>query len=140
MVALLGLIAVAGYQNRDKIAEMIGGLGGKDSHPGGQPAQRDSVEDVRGAPGGIGGLLSSGLRELVERFQQNGRGDVAQSWVNRGPNQDIEPEDLRSAIGPDALAALSQRTGLAPEEVLRRLAQQLPSAIDKYTPDGRRPA
>ena len=26
MVALLGLLAVAGYQNRDKIAEMLGGL------------------------------------------------------------------------------------------------------------------
>lgn len=25
MVALLGLLAVAGYQNRDKIAEMLGG-------------------------------------------------------------------------------------------------------------------
>ena len=26
MMALLGLLAVAGYQNRDKIAEMLGGL------------------------------------------------------------------------------------------------------------------
>ena len=27
MTALLGLLAVAGYQNRDKIAEMLGGIG-----------------------------------------------------------------------------------------------------------------
>ena len=27
MTALLGLLAVAGYQHRDKIAEMLGGLG-----------------------------------------------------------------------------------------------------------------
>ena len=27
MTALLGLLAVAGYQNRDKLAEMLGGLG-----------------------------------------------------------------------------------------------------------------
>ena len=27
MTALLGLLAVAGYQNRDKIAEILGGLG-----------------------------------------------------------------------------------------------------------------
>ena len=26
MTALLGLLAIAGYQNRDKIAEMLGGL------------------------------------------------------------------------------------------------------------------
>ena len=28
MTALLGLLAVAGYQNREKIAEMLGGLSG----------------------------------------------------------------------------------------------------------------
>ena len=28
MTALLGLLAIAGYQNRDKIAEMLKGLGG----------------------------------------------------------------------------------------------------------------
>ena len=27
MTALLGLLAVAGYQHRDKIAEMLGGIG-----------------------------------------------------------------------------------------------------------------
>jgi uncharacterized protein YidB (DUF937 family) len=41
MTALLGLLAIAGYQNRDKIAEMLGGL--NKSGPSGQ--------------GGIGGLL-----------------------------------------------------------------------------------
>jgi hypothetical protein len=29
MTALLGLLAIAGYQNRDKIAEMLSGLGQK---------------------------------------------------------------------------------------------------------------
>ena len=34
MTALLGLLAVAGYQNRDKIAEMLGGIGDKSTRPG----------------------------------------------------------------------------------------------------------
>ena len=39
MLALLGLVAVAGYQNRDKIAEMVGKLGHDPQHPQpGQPA------------------------------------------------------------------------------------------------------
>jgi hypothetical protein len=33
MTALLGLLAIAGYQNRDKIAEMLGGLGQNLAHP-----------------------------------------------------------------------------------------------------------
>jgi hypothetical protein len=40
MTALLGLLAVAGYQNRDKIAEMLGGLSGNaGGAPGGQGQQ-----------------------------------------------------------------------------------------------------
>jgi len=43
MTALLGLLAIAGYQNRDKIAEMLGGLGQGKSGSG---------------QNGLGGLLS----------------------------------------------------------------------------------
>jgi uncharacterized protein YidB (DUF937 family) len=97
--------------------------------------------NLRGAVGGAGagGLLSNGLRELIDRFQQNGRGDVAQSWVNRGPNHEIAPHELEGALGDDVLTDLSQRTGLSREELLTRLSRQLPSAVDKYTPEGRIP-
>jgi uncharacterized protein YidB (DUF937 family) len=83
--------------------------------------------------------VRDGLGELVGRFQRNGRGDVAQSWVNHGPNQDIEPNDLETAIGRDVLAELSQRTGLSRDDLLTRLSRQLPSAVDRYTPEGRLP-
>jgi uncharacterized protein YidB (DUF937 family) len=97
------------------------------------------MDSARGPLGGVGDVLKNGLSELVDRFKQNGRGDVAQSWVNHGPNQDIAPDDLRAAIGPDALVQLSQRTGLDEEELLSRLSQQLPLAVDRYTPEGRLP-
>ncbi len=139
MLALLGLIAVAGYQNRDRIAGMVGKLGGNDpQHP--QGSQPGGVDGTRGPLGGVGDVLKSGLGELLDRFKQNGRGDVAQSWVNHGPNQDIAPHDLRSAIGSDVLASLSERTGLTEDELLTRLSQQLPSAVDRYTPEGRLPS
>jgi len=89
---------------------------------------------------GAGGLLSGGLGELVERFQQNGHGEAAQSWVNHGPNQELAPQQLEKAIGPDVLATLSQQTGLSREELLARLSRELPQAVDRYTPDGRVPA
>ncbi len=37
MIALLGLLAVAGYQNRDKIAEV---LGGRKQEPGSGPPEQ----------------------------------------------------------------------------------------------------
>lgn len=143
MTALLGLLAVAGYQNRDKLAEMLGGAGGKPA-PGAspQPGLGGLLGNLSGMLGGAsaGGLLSGGIGELLEKFKQNGQGDTAQSWVNDGPNKEVSPPQLKQAIGSDVLATLEQQTGLSQEELLARLSRELPTAIDKYTPDGRLPA
>jgi len=144
MTALLGLIAVAGYQNRDKISELLKGAANNASQPGAGGAQSPlggllgNLGGMLGG-GGAGGLLSGGLGQLLENFQQNGHGDTAQSWINKGPNREISPPEVKQAFGPDVLAALEKQTGLSQEELLARLSRELPSAIDKYTPDGRIP-
>ena len=143
MTALLGMLALAGYQNRDKLAEMLGGA----TAPKGSGSQANSSPlgglfgNLGGMLGGAGagGLLSGGLGELLKKFQENGQGDTARSWIANGPNQEISPPDVKRAIGPDVLAALEQQTGLSQEELLARLSRELPNAVDKYTPDGRIP-
>lgn len=150
MTALLGLLALAGYQNRDKLAELLGGAGQAAPAPAGQaPASPGSGGGLGGVLGGLlgerrgqapGGFLHSGLGEMLERFQQAGHGATAQSWVSQGPNQEIAPQHLEQAIGPDVLSTLTQRTGLSREELLSRLSRELPQAVDRYTPDGRMPA
>ncbi len=151
MTALLGLLAIAGYQNRDKIAEMLGGQGAAGSgepDSSGQQAgglqQQGGLGGLGGLLGGLGGagaggLLSGGIGELVERFRQNGHGEAAESWVGHGPNREVAPQHLEQAIGPDVLATLSQQTGLSRDELLSRLSRDLPQAVDKYTPEGRLP-
>src|SRR5947209_3508790 len=145
MTALLGLLAVAGYQNRDKIAEMLRGAGGGAQAPGGagapgQPGGLGGVlEQLRGSlggggGGGAGGFLGGGLGELIDRFKQNGQGETVDSWVGTGPNKPIAPPQLEQAIGPDVLATLSRQTGLSKEELLARLSRELPNAVDKYKP------
>jgi len=145
LTALLGLLAVAGFQNRDKIAEMLRGATAGPagaSRPGQQPAGQQS--DLGGLLGnlgstGVGGFLSGGLNELVNQFKQSGQGDIADSWVAPGPNKEVAPNQLEQAIGPDVLATLSQQTGLSRDELLARLSRELPTAVDKYTPEGRLP-
>jgi uncharacterized protein YidB (DUF937 family) len=88
---------------------------------------------------GVGGLLNGGIGELLEKFKQSGQGETAQSWVNNGPNQEISPPQLKQAIGPDVLQTLEQQTGLSQQEILARLSRELPTAVDKYTPEGRLP-
>ena len=145
MVTLLGLLAVAGYQNRGKIAEVLGGL---KQEPGGGPSQNNQQGGQSNVLGNLGGLLSGasvgsvlsgGLRDLMARFKQNGQGQAADSWVKPGPNQPLGPDELEQAIGPDVLITLSQQTGLSREELLSRLTRELPAAVDKFTPEGRLP-
>jgi uncharacterized protein YidB (DUF937 family) len=140
MTALLGLLAIAGYQNRDKLAELLKGASGGGS-PGSQPGGLlGNLGGMLGGGAGVGGLLSGGIGELLERFNQNGQGETAQSWINSGPNKDISPPQLKQAIGSDVLEKLEQQTGLSQEELLARLSRELPTAVDKYTPEGRLPA
>lgn len=142
MTALLGLLAIAGYQNRDKLAELLKGPGAGSLKPS------DAQQPLGGLLGnltgmlsgaGVGGLLQGGIGELMERFNQNGHGDEASSWVSSGPNKEMSPPQLRQAIGPDVLEKLERETGLSQEEILARLSRELPQAIDKYTPEGRLP-
>src|ERR1700692_244641 len=92
LTALLGLLALAGYQNRDKLAELLKGAG-NNTQPGASNQQGPLgglLGNLSGAiaAGGVGGLLNGGLSELLERFNQNGQGDAAQSWINKGPNKE----------------------------------------------------
>ena len=142
MTALLGLLALAGYQNRDKLAELLKGAGNSSgTQPGASNPLGGLLSSLGGglAGGGVGGLLSGGLGELFERFKQNGQGDAAESWIGKGPNKELPPPHLKQAIGQDVLAALEQQTGLSQEELLARLSRELPAAVDQYTPDGRLP-
>src|SRR5258708_1611204 len=150
MTALLGMLALAGYQNRDKITEMLTGSGTSGPNTG---AGQSGLGGILGSLGGLlggagstrggkrgpGNSVNNGLHELVDSLKQNGQGDTAQSWIEPGPNKEISPPQLKQAIGSDVLALLEQKTGLSQQELLARLSRELPSAIDKYTPDGRLP-
>ena len=139
MTALLGLLAIAGYQNRDKIAEMLGGL--RQNKPGadGQGGIGGLLSQLGLGGASAGGILSGGLGELLERFKQSGQGETAESWVNTGPNKQCTAAQLERAIGPEVLDTLSKQTGLSRDELVTRLCRELPDAVDKYTPQGRLP-
>lgn len=158
--ALLGVLAVAGYQNRDKIAEVLRGIQspqpqGSGTSPNASATQQGGLGDILGkltggggSAGGLGGLLGGltaggilggGLGDLLETFQQNGQGDKAKSWVDPGDNEDIDSDQLSQAIGPDVLQELAEKTGLSSDEILARLGRDLPKAVDDLTPGGKLP-
>jgi uncharacterized protein YidB (DUF937 family) len=94
----------------------------------------------RAAPGneGAGGLLA-GLGGLFEQFQQNGLGNVINSWIGSGQNQPVQPGQLGTALGPNIIKTLAQSSGLSDAELTKQLSQILPGVVDKLTPNGRMP-
>lgn len=151
MVALLGLLAVAGYQNREKIVSMVQGANAPNnlepiSH---MPTDDETIYMPDTGPGAgvidglrkmlAGGGLAAGLSELVGRFTGPVQSARAQSWVGTGPNSEIGPDDLNEILDEETLGDLAQRTGLTRSELLTRLSAALPEAVNRLTPQGRMP-
>jgi uncharacterized protein YidB (DUF937 family) len=105
-----------------------GGGAGQTTGPGAQPT---SGEGAGGLLGGLGGLLN--------KLQQGGLGDETKSWVGSGQNQPVAPGQLGSALGPNIIKMLAQKSGLSEEELTKQLSQVLPGIVDKLTPSGRLP-
>ena len=141
LLALLGLVAFAGYQNRSKISEMIDDA--RQTRPGDsaatQPGFLSGITDLFRAGANGGATLSSGLADLVNRFTNPGHDSTAQSWVATGPNDHLKGDDITHAIGDETLDELVAKTGLPRAELIRRLTVAVPEVVNKLTPDGRLP-
>jgi uncharacterized protein YidB (DUF937 family) len=130
-LALLGVVA---YQNREKIGTWLGNATQPSSDPDNPSAGGALLDTISKTFG-----TDSGLREVLDRFRNAGSGDKVDSWVKDGPSEGIEPHQVEAAVDDATLTALSEQTGLSREELLRRLALELPDAVDRMTPDGKLP-
>ena len=132
LAALLGLLAVAGYQNRDKIGDFL------NTH------MKTGATPLPGAPADAtaasGGGILGGLKGVVDSFRNAGDGEAADSWVATGPNAPVTPAQTETALGGDLIDTLAKQTGLSREDLLKRLSQVLPEAVDKMSPGGQLPA
>ena len=136
LAALLGLVAVAGYQNREKIVDFIKNL--QNSGGGTTPAPTEQGTDMAGSGYG-GGAVTGGLGDLIEHFRNSGLGKKADSWVGTGQNEPVDENEMGQALGPDLLDTLAKQTGLSRDELVKRLSQVLPQAVDHMTPGGNLP-
>jgi uncharacterized protein YidB (DUF937 family) len=127
LAALLGARAVGGG-----LSGLLGGTGATQTSPAAPP-----IPPI--TPGQPQGGLLGGLSGLLQSFQQNGHGDVINSWIGPGQNQPIAPDQLHQALGPDAVNNLSRLTGLPQDQLLSELSRVLPGVVDKLTPQGRMP-
>lgn len=105
---------------------------------GGRAQGSPSTGPQAEADEGPGGLLGA-LGGLLDKLQKGGLSSAVNSWIRPGENQPVSPGQLGSALGPDIIKTLAQRSGLSEEDLTRELSQALPGVVDKLTPNGRLP-
>jgi uncharacterized protein YidB (DUF937 family)/LysM repeat protein len=91
---------------------------------------------------GVVGMLTSnagGISGLVTKLTQSGLGDVAASWIGKGENKPVTPQQLEDALGADKVAELAKEAGIPEDKGAEVLSQVLPTVVDKMTPDGEIP-
>jgi uncharacterized protein YidB (DUF937 family) len=91
---------------------------------------------------GVVGMLTNnagGISGLVDKFTQSGLGDVAASWIGKGENKPVTPQQIEAALGSDKVAELAKEAGIPADKGAEVLSQVLPTVVDKMTPDGEIP-
>lgn len=91
-----------------------------------------AVQDLLKQQGGVGGL--------VEKFGRNGLGEAAASWIGKGANIAITPEQITAVLGSGPVADFAARLGVTPEQASATLSAVLPQLVDRMTPDGQAPS
>jgi uncharacterized protein YidB (DUF937 family) len=87
----------------------------------------------------LGNGSQGGLSAIVAKLQQAGLGDQVKSWIGNGQNLPITAEQLQQVLGSDTVKQLAARFNIPVDQLAKVLAQQLPTAVDHASPDGRLP-
>lgn len=109
-------------------------------------AQPSSEEGGSGSSGLMGMALDfinkqpGGLNGLIQRFHDEGAGDIVTSWISTGENLDIDPQTLTKVLGSEQVQGLAEKVGMSSEQLSGLLAMFLPGIVDRATPTGEVPA
>ena len=101
-----------------------------------QDAQSGMLEAIMGL---LKNSESGGLEGLVNAFNEKGLGDVMSSWIGKGENLPITPEQIQQVLGSGQVQQIAEKLGISPDEASSGLAELLPRIVDKLSPEGSMP-
>lgn len=78
-----------------------------------------------------------GLRGIVEKLRQAGLDEQVKSWLSNGNNLPVTADQLRAALSNEQVQQIVRQLGLPVDAALKLLAQQLPTAVDRASPNGK---
>ncbi len=113
----------------DKVESAIGGQSGINEEQ--HNALLQTAMQMFGNRAGIGSLLGNA--------QSSGLSSIVQSWIARGENQPVNPEQTTQLVGQDRIQQLAARVGIPAGLASTVVSRILPSVVDKATPEGKVP-
>lgn len=97
-------------------------------------------------PSAIGGIIemltsgnTGGIQGLISKLTASGLGSKVGSWIGLGENEPVEPQQLENALGSDMIEKFASKMGISHSEAASQLSKQLPTVVDKLTPEGKVP-
>jgi len=79
---------------------------------------------------------NGGLEGVVAKFNEAGLAEQAASWIGKGDNQPISADQVIEVLGRDSIAGIAEKLNMSPSDISEKIAEYLPQAIDKMTPNG----
>jgi uncharacterized protein YidB (DUF937 family) len=80
--------------------------------------------------------MPGGLPALLDRFRDNGFDDAVRSWIGKGSNFTLGPQDVQRVLGAATIEALAREAVISPKDAATEVASLLPQLVDKLTPGG----
>ncbi len=79
---------------------------------------------------------NGGLSGVLNKFNQNGLANKAQSFVNTGSNEPMNSEEVQHLFDANEIQEICQQTGASEGEVCQGIAELLPQVMNELTPHG----
>lgn len=96
-------------------------------------------------PNAISGIIDmisgggGGIKGLINKLTAGGLGGIVGSWIGKGDNEPVAPEQLQNALGREEIDKYAAKMGMSSSEAAAELSKTLPTVVDKLTPDGKLP-
>jgi len=78
-----------------------------------------------------------GLEGILDKFNQAGLDNLVTSWLGKGENMPLTPNQIIDVFGSSAVADMAAKFGFTPEMLSAQIAEHLPSVVDRMTPNGK---
>ena len=77
-----------------------------------------------------------GLSGVLDKANAQGLNAQVASWVGQGDNLLISAEQVIELVGQANIGDIAQKFAISPDELSRKIAENLPMLVDKLTPNG----